>query len=128
MMTAVIERFEANGTDIGLAWSLTVDIDVETQTVSHYLSVGSHGGGGGPSTLGSSLHDGYHACIADMARNVVAFVSQVRPDFAVYAEFDDQSTKDATLLMPPGIPVFFCVLLLDRRPRRVVAVRRIGKA
>lgn len=127
MMTAMIEQFEANGTDLGLEWLLTVSVDDETQMVSHYLSVGPHGGGGGTSTLGTTLLDGYHACLADPARNVVGFLSQVRPDFAVFAEFDDQSTKDATLLMPPGIPVCFCFLLLDRRPRRVVAVRRIGR-
>ena len=127
MMTAVIEQFEANGTDLGLEWSLTVGVDDETQMVSHYLSVGRHGGGGGTSPLGTSLLDGYHACLADAERNVVGFLSQVRPDFAVYAAFDDQSTKDATLLMPPGISICFCLLLLDRRPRRVVAVRRIGR-
>ena len=122
-------RLLGQGEDLSLPWTLWLE-QSPAQSGTHMLMLRFDNSGGGGSTSlcrGAPLAGSRSSGVADWQRRLVYLIGEIGKQFtAVHAEFSDGTIKGALLLRQPDLPVNFYVVLLDRRPTRLVALLPFG--
>ena len=120
---------EGSDPEFGIAWTLVLSNSHVPGQQMLRLNVEGGGGGGGTTIVrrGAPLNASRSYGITDRKRGIAHLTGAVGKQFgSVYAEFDDGSTKEATMVSAHDLPVQFYVLFVDRRPARLVGTDVLG--
>jgi hypothetical protein len=118
------------GEDYGLGWELWLH-QAELRPGWYPLVFRWPGGGSG---TGTPLHPGTGLAglrgvdQMDPRPWIVGLHGEIGKQFdSVHVEFEDGSRQDAVLLKPPDLPVNFFVVLVSKRPKKLVARTALGQ-
>jgi hypothetical protein len=117
------------GEDFGLPWKLWLQHSpMQAGTPRLRLRLPAGGGGGSTPLRGGARLAGSRSCgVAERQRRLVHLTGEIGKQFkAVHVMFADGTTKEAVLLRRPDLPVNFYVVLVDRRPTKLVALLPFG--